>query len=149
MYKQLGSSPSINPYSQNQNSEEKEDNISEKSTGNSTLETRTHATTRAQGHNSRSQQTNNDVQEEPLELTVHKNTSSDKTKQTKKQPKMAPILQQKKLQQAKPSTSKVVSSNINKRNAKGKSSGKSKSPMKKQKEKNIVPSDGPDGWRPR
>ena len=50
MYKQSGSSPSINPYSQNQNSEEKEDNITEKSAGNSTLETRTHATTRAQAN---------------------------------------------------------------------------------------------------
>ena len=149
MYKQLGSSPSINPYSQNQNCEEKQDNISEKNTGNSSLETRTHATTRAQGHSSRSQQINNEVQEEPLELTVQKATSSDKTKQSKKQPKMAPILQQKKLQQGKPSTTKVPSFNGNKRNTKTKNSGKSKSPIKKQKEKNIVPSDITDGRRPR
>ena len=55
MYKQLGSSPSINPYSQNQDTEEKDK--SDKNSPNSSLETRAHATKRAKGHNnSRSQQ---------------------------------------------------------------------------------------------
>merc|ERR1711997_855276 len=77
MYKQLGSSPS-----HSQNCEEKE--VNDKSLSDTNLEARLHPTTRAQGHNSRLQQTNDETQEEPLELTVHKATSSDKTKQSKK-----------------------------------------------------------------
>lgn len=147
MYKQLGSSPSINPYSQNQDTEEKDK--SDKNSPNSSLETRAHATKRAKGHNnSRSQQIINEVQEEPLELTVQKSTSSEKAKQSKKQPKTAPILQQKKLQQGNPDTSKVSASNNSKRNNKSKSN-KSKSNLKKPKEKSVVTCDVTDGRRPR
>lgn len=141
MYKQLGSSPS-----QSQNCEEKE--VNDKSLSDTNLEARLHPTTRAQGHNSRLQQTNDETQEEPLELTVHKATSSDKAKQTKKQPKTAPILQQKKLHQGKPNSSKVLPSNTLKR-SKAKNNLKGKSQMKKQKEKIVVPSDITDGRRPR
>ena len=147
MYKQLGSSPSINPYSQNQDTEEKDK--SDKNSPNSSLETRAHATKRAKGHNnSRSQQIINEVQEEPLELTVQKSTSSEKAKQSKKQPKTAPILQQKKLQQGNPDTSKVSASNNSKRNNKPKNN-KSKSNLKKPKEKSVVTCDITDGRRPR
>ena len=141
MYKQLGSSPS-----QIQNCEEKE--VNDKSISDTNSEIRLHPTTRAQGHNSRLQHTNDETQEEPLELTVHKATSSDKTKQTKKHPKTAPILQQKKLQQGKPSSSKVMPSNSVKR-SKAKNNSKGKSQMKKQKEKIVVTSDLTDGRRPR
>ena len=141
MYKQLGSSPS-----QSQNCEEKE--VNDKSISDTNSEIRLHPTTRAHGHNSRLQQTNDETQEEPLELTVHKATSSDKAKQTKKQPKTAPILQQKKLQQGKPNSSKALPLNNLKR-SKAKNNSKGKSQMKKQKEKIVITSDITDGRRPR
>ena len=152
MYKQLGSSPSVNPYSQNYDSE-KSDQAQEtlSNTSNSNLETRAKASSRAHTSNARSNPMTAAMQDEPLELTVQKSTAFDKTKQTKKQPKTAPILQQKKLQQTKKQPAKTVSASPSK-NSKSKSSTKTKhllKNLKKQKERASVSHDVTDSRRPR
>merc|ERR1712088_283239 len=92
MYKQLGSSPSVNPYSQNYGNDTNEKASSGK-TSNSNLETRTHASTRSQASDARGSTTSTQpIQDEPLELTVQKTSSGEKAKSSKKQPKTAPIL---------------------------------------------------------
>ena len=149
MYKQLGSCPSVNTYGQTHNEGENNDRSREKSlnTSNSNLETRAQASTRSQVSNSRPITT--PIQDEPLELTVQKATSSDKSKSVKKQPKTAAILQQKKLHQSKKQAAKPVSPATPKKNAKCKATPKSKSPLKKQKEKAVASNDIMDTRRPR
>ena len=153
MYKQLGSSPSINPYSQNYNDGGQSDQVQDtpSNIANSNLETRAKASSRTHVSTARSHSSAMAIQDEPLELTVQKSVVSDKSKHTKKQPKTAPILQQKKLQ-TKKQTAKNVSPSATKKNSKGKSSTKTKNLMKnlkKQKEKVSVSHDVMDSRRPR
>ena len=150
MYKQLGSSPSVNPYSQNYGNDTNEKASSGK-TSNSNSETRTHASTRSQASDARGSTTSTQpIQDEPLELTVQKTSSGEKAKSSKKQPKTAPILQQKKLQQTKKQgTVKTPSPATAKKSTKNKNTSKTKSPTKIQKEKAPASSDSMDGRRPR
>ena len=144
MYKQLGSSP--NQIQSNADN----DQVHEKSSGisNSNLENKPQSSKRAHASNTRSQPTNTPIQEEPLELTVQKSSGSEKNKQTKKQPKTAAILQQKKLLQSKKSSAKSVSANISKKNSK-RTLNKTKTPTKKQKERFTMNTDIGDSRRPR
>ena len=150
MYKQLGSSPSVNPYSQNYGNYTNEKASSGKAS-NSNLETRTYASTRSQASDARGSTTSTQpIQDEPLELTVQKTSSGEKAKSSKKQPKTAPILQQKKLQQTKKQgTVKTPSPATAKKSTKNKNTSKTKSPTKIQKEKAPPSSDSMDGRRPR
>ena len=151
MYKHLGISSS-DPFSRSHNGSGQIEQPDSTSSG--MLETRAHSQTSRAHSSSRSQLAiaHSTVQDEPLELTVNKSTLSEKSKSTKKQPKTAPILQQKKLQTTKKPVKAATTSTASKRNSKSKNSTKTKSlitNLKKQKQTSPVSPNVTEGRRPR